>query len=65
MTTTVRHPRIGDGVITWTETATIARISVGYAHIERDDDIKLIVPLDRLRWVADQDRWVIIPEEAA
>lgn len=60
-----RHPRILDGVLVYGERASIVRISVGYAHIEQDDDIRLTVPLERLAWVADRSVWVIVPESAA
>jgi hypothetical protein len=62
----MRTPRVLDRVLTWAETATIVKLAAGgYAHIERDDDVRLIVPVERLRWLADREAWVIVPEGAA
>lgn len=58
-----RHPRIMDPVIVWGERGTIVLLQAGYAHIDRDDDIRTRVSTDRLRWVDDREAWVIIPAE--
>jgi hypothetical protein len=62
--TAVRHPRIGDAVLLWdTHRGTIVLLRSGYATLDADDDVRVQVPADMLRWVADRDVWVVVTEE--
>jgi hypothetical protein len=61
METAVRHPRILDPVIVFDgERGTIVLLRAGYAHIDADDDLRVVTPTDALRWVADREVWVIV-----
>lgn len=63
--TTARHPRILDPVLVWGERGSIVLLRAGYAHIERDDDVRVQVGVDRLRWDPLGSVWLIVTEDEA
>jgi hypothetical protein len=58
-----RQPRIFDRVLLWGESGTIVEHRAGIVVVDGDDQLRVTVPVDRLRWDPLGAVWLIVTED--